>query len=91
MVMRNATASFSSSRRQIGSAPRAGISSINPSRSSLLTTLSAAPPLRLGAFNGAVFPLCGGGQQPKLGAAGDYPARKGTTGGEALMRKLHHE
>jgi hypothetical protein len=30
LVMRSATAPFSSSRRQIGSAPRAGISSIKP-------------------------------------------------------------
>ena len=40
------------------SAPRAGISSINPSRSSLLTTLSAAPPLTLGASSMAPSSRC---------------------------------
>jgi hypothetical protein len=41
--------SFASSRCQIGSAPRAGISSIKPWVRRVPTTLSAAPPLRLGA------------------------------------------
>jgi hypothetical protein len=43
LVMRSATAPFSSSRRQIGSAPRAGISSIKPWGRSLPTTLGEAP------------------------------------------------
>jgi hypothetical protein len=42
--MRSATAPFSSSRRQIGRAPRAGISSIKPWVRSLPTTLGEAPP-----------------------------------------------
>ena len=49
LVMRSASAPLSSSRRQNGRAPRAEISWINPSRSSLPATLWEAPPLRLGA------------------------------------------
>ena len=49
VVMRSAKGPLPSSRCQIGSAPRAGISSIKPWVRRVPTTLSAAPPLRLGA------------------------------------------
>jgi hypothetical protein len=42
-VMRSASGPASSSRRQTGSVPQAGISSINPSRRSLPTAFLAAP------------------------------------------------
>jgi len=45
-------------RRQTGSAPRAGISSTGPSLRSLPTTLWAAPPFRLGASSMAQSSRC---------------------------------
>jgi hypothetical protein len=56
--MRSASGPASSARRHAGSEPPAETSSISPSRSSLPTTLPAAPPLRFGARTTAPSSRC---------------------------------